>query len=431
MAREMKDSGIAWIGRIPSSWNVGKVKYGFFRKNSKAHQANPTVLSLARSGVHIRDLSKNEGQIAESYVEYNPVAVGDLLLNPMDLYSGANCSYSNVAGVISPAYINLRSKDRVDAHFYDYYFKVQYWMMAFFAYGKGVSFDNRWTLSVETLFNWPIVVPAYEEQLQISGFLGRKCAEIDAVLEKTCASIEEYKKLKQAIITQTVTKGIRGDRLMKESGIEWVDAIPREIKVSRLGLHYDIILGKMLCSTQVDETYTLEPYYCAADVHFEGISDSERKMMWFNPFEKELYLVKKHDLLVVEGGAGAGGCAIIVDGETPTYIQNSIMIVRAKHSGDCRYVRYWLECLVRQGYIDVVCNKATIPHFTKDKLSAVPYFVFSEQERNEIADYLDKQCKEIDILIQKKERSLAELESYKKSLVYEYVTGKREVDKYD
>ena len=184
-------------------------------------------------------------------------------------------------------------------------------------------------------------------------------------------------------------------REMKDSGVKWADAIPEEIKVSRLGLHYDITLGKMLCSTQVDDTYTLEPYYCAADVHFEGISDSERKMMWFSPAEKELYLVKKCDLLVVEGGAGAGGCAIVTDGETPTYIQNSIMIVRAKHSGDCRYVRYWLECLVRQGYIDVVCNKATIPNFTKDKLAAVPYFVFSEQERNRIADYLDGQCKEI------------------------------------
>ena len=149
--------------------------------------------------------------------------------------------------------------------------------------------------------------------------------------------------------------------------------------------------------------------------------------MWFSPAEKELYLVRRNDLLVVEGGAGAGGCAIVADEETPTYIQNSIMIVRAKHSGDCRYVRYWLECLVRQGYIDVVCNKATIPHFTKDKLAAVPYFVFSEEERNEIADYLDEQCKKIDALIQKKKQSFTELESYKKSLIYEYVTGKKEV----
>lgn len=80
-------------------------------------------------------------------------------------------------------------------------------------------------------------------------------------------------------------------REMKDSGIKWADAIPEEIKVSRLGLHYDITLGKMLCSTQVDDTYTLEPYYCAADVHFDGISDSERKMMWFSPAEKELSLL--------------------------------------------------------------------------------------------------------------------------------------------
>lgn len=274
--------------------------------------------------------------------------------------------------------------------------------------------------------NYQIAVPQPDEQKRIAKFLDKKCAEIDAVLEKTRPSIEEYKKLKQAIITQAVTKGVRGERPMKESGIDWADVIPEEIEISRLGLHYDIILGKMLCSAQVDDSYTLEPYYCAADVHFEGISDSERKMMWFSPVEKELYLVQRYDLLVVEGGAGAGGCAVVTDEETPTYIQNSIMIVRAKHSGDCRYVRYWLECLVRQGYIDVVCNKATIPHFTKDKLAAVPYFVFSEQERNEISDYLDEQCRNINSQVEKKECLLHELESYKKSLIYEYVTGKKE-----
>lgn len=277
-----------------------------------------------------------------------------------------------------------------------------------------------------------IVIPCstLQEQVNIYQFIDQKCAEINAVLAKTRTSIEEYKKLKQAIITQAVTKGVRGDRPMKESGIEWIDAIPEEIKVNRLGLHYDIILGKMLCSAQVDNTYTLEPYYCAADVHFEGISDSERKMMWFSPAEKELYLVQENDLLVVEGGAGAGGCAIVVDVPIPTYIQNSIMIVRPKHSGDCRYLRYLIECYVKHGYIDVVCNKATIPHFTKDKLACVPYPVFSQQEKTEIADYLDIQNSKINEIIAKKEQHLLEIERYKKSLIYEYVTGKKEVIQY-
>ena len=107
--REMKDSGFSWLGYIPDNWDIKKVKHCFYRKNEKAMQNDPVILSLARSGVKVRDISNNEGQMAESYFNYNPVDIDDLLLNPMDLYSGANCSISKVKGVISPAYVNLRA----------------------------------------------------------------------------------------------------------------------------------------------------------------------------------------------------------------------------------------------------------------------------------------------------------------------------------
>ena len=163
----MKDSGVEWIGVIPKEWRIGRVKNGFVRKNEKAEQDNPRILSLARSGVKIRDVSTGEGQIAESYYNYNPVDVGDLLLNPMDLYSGANCSVSKISGVISPAYMNLCAKEEFDSRYYDYYFKTQYWSMVLFAHGKGVSFDNRWTLNAETLFSYYIPIPSKKEQQKI------------------------------------------------------------------------------------------------------------------------------------------------------------------------------------------------------------------------------------------------------------------------
>lgn len=181
---KMKNSGIEWIGEIPENWGTVKVKQAFVRKNEKAQQENPVVLSLARSGVKVRDVSTNEGQVAESYYNYNPVSVGDLLLNPMDLYSGANCSISEVEGVISPAYVNLKNRNGYYSKFYDYYFKVQYWMMVLFAHGKGVSFDNRWTLNNETLMNFPVVSPDYDTQRRIAGFLDDKCGKIDRYIEK-------------------------------------------------------------------------------------------------------------------------------------------------------------------------------------------------------------------------------------------------------
>ena len=203
----MKDSGVEWIGEIPKDWKIGRVKNVFIRKNEKARQENPTILSLARSGVKVRDISTGEGQIAESYYNYNPVEIGDLLLNPMDLYSGANCSISKVSGVISPAYINLKAKKGYNSVYYDYYFKTQYWAMALFAHGKGVSYDNRWTLNAEILFNYYITLPKYHEQEKIANFLDEKVAEIDRLIDNAKKSIEEYKHYKQSVITEAVTKG--------------------------------------------------------------------------------------------------------------------------------------------------------------------------------------------------------------------------------
>lgn len=244
MAREMKDSGVEWIGEIPREWEVGKVKNCFVRKNEKAKQENPIILSLARSGVKIRDISTGEGQIAESYFNYNPVEKGDLLINPMDLYSGANCSVSKVCGVISPAYINLKSINGNNSTYYDYYFKTQYWSMVFFAHGKGVSFDNRWTLNTETLFNYFIPIPPLEEQEKIANYLDKKVSDIDLIIEKTKATIEDYKKYKHSIITEAVTKGINPNVEMKDSGIEWIGEIPREWEVKKLSEYFFQVKNK-------------------------------------------------------------------------------------------------------------------------------------------------------------------------------------------
>ena len=199
------DSGIQWIGEIPLGWDKLKVKDGFTRKKAKALQLDPVVLSLARSGVKIRDISTNEGQLAASYYEYNPVAIDDMLLNPMDLQSGANCSISKVEGVISPAYVNLRYKKGFNPRYYDYYFKIQYWSFAFFSYGKGVSFDNRWTLNEDTLMRLPLIVPPLEEQKAIADFLDQKCGEIDEIIADKKTQLENLSLYKKSLIYEYVT----------------------------------------------------------------------------------------------------------------------------------------------------------------------------------------------------------------------------------
>lgn len=289
---------------------------------------------------------------------------------------------------------------------------------------------NRATIAhfTKEKFNaMPIVTPSIAEQKQITAYLDRRCATIDALIANQQQQIDKLKQYKQAVITEAVTRGLDPSVRMKDSGVEWIGEVPEHWTVSRIGLHFEIILGKMLCNEQVNSTYSREKYFCAADVHFEGLANNEYKSMWFSPEEKERYRVKKGDLLVVEGGAGAGGCAIVHEASEPMYVQNSIMIVRSKSLMNVVYARYVIESLVKRGYIDLVCNKATIPHFTKDKLSNAPLPVLPEDEQTAIISYLDTQCAQIDALIALKQQKADKLVQYKKSLIYEVVTGKREV----
>ena len=427
--REMKDSGVEWIGKIPEEWTKDKAIRLFNIIGSGTTPKNitsdfPCVNWIQSGGINGSLISSCKNNVSESIIsQYSALKIYAAPFIVIAMYGASvgNTSISLIDGCVNQACCVL-SASIYNLNYAFYAIKSSQNYLIRKAIGGGQP-----NISQDTIKQLWLPLPTLHEQERIAAFLDAECAEIDAVLEKTRASIEEYKKLKQAVITQAVTKGIRGDRPMKNSGIEWIGEIAAGVPISRVGLHFDIVLGKMLCSAPVDDNYTLESYYCAADVHFEGLSNGEKKKMWFSPDEKEQYCVKNGDLLVVEGGAGAGGCAIAVSTDVPIYIQNSIMIVRSKGISNIRYLRYLLECLVKKGYIDVVCNKATIPHFTKDKLANVPFIVFSQSEQEEIAEYLNEKCAGIDALIAKKQQYLTEIETYKKSLIYEYVTGKKEV----
>lgn len=426
--REMKDSGIEWIGEIPVDWSMKRVKHIFTRKNEKAMQENPTILSLARDGVKVRDISNNEGQIAESYYNYNPVEEGDLLLNPMDLYSGANCSISKVQGVISPAYINLKANAGVNPAFYDYYFKVQYWLMAFFSYGKGVSYDNRWTLSAETLMNYPVVALPYGEQCKRADYLDRKCSQIDAIIARQQEVIEKLKAYKLSVITEAVTKGLNPDVPMKDSGVEWIGKIPEHWAIHKFCWDYSAMLGKMLDAKRITGEH-LHPYIKNADVQWDSINFEDLDEMDFSDEEKERYTISPGDLMVCEGGE-IGKCAIVPD-DIPEdiYYQKALHRVRKRHpdSGNIHFLCKVIYCMAKNNCLNTSPEKATIAHLPGDALSQLRIPTPPISEQGQIAEYLNDKCMEIDRFSARKHETIDKLIEYKKSLIYEVVTGKKEV----
>lgn len=429
--RQMKDSGVEWIGEIPENWNVKRVKNAFIRKKEEAHQDDPIVLSLARAGVKVRDISSGEGQIAESYYNYNPVDIGDFLLNPMDLYSGANCSISKVQGVISPAYINLRARSEYDAAYYDYYFKTQYWAMAMFAHGKGVSFDNRWTLNANDLLNYFIPVPCYEEQQSISAYLNHQCAHIDNIIEKTKASIEEYKKLRQGVITQAVTKGVRGDRSMKDSGVEWIGEIPEEWYISKVRYVGSLQNGISKGGEYFGEGY---PFISYGDVyrnfaipeHVAGLvrtTEEERKQ--YSVIAGDIFFTRTSETIEEVGFSAV--CEKTIEDATFAGFVIRLRPYKVDSTLLTGYAKYYFRGEHIRKYLVKEMNLVTRASLGQGLLNAMSVIVPVKEEQKEIAAYLDQKCSEIDALIAKKEQFLTELENYKKSMIYEYVTGKKEV----
>lgn len=423
--RKFKDSGIEWIGQIPEEWDIVRVKQAFIRKNEKAQQENPVVLSLARSGVKIRDVSNNEGQVAESYYNYNPVSVGDLLLNPMDLYSGANCSISEVEGVISPAYVNLKNRPGYEAKFYDYYFKVQYWMMVLFAHGKGVSFDNRWTLNHETLMNFPIVAPSFKEQSRIADYLDEKCGEIDRYIEKQQQIIEKLKAYKQAVITEAVTKGLDPTVPMKDSGIEWIPEHWENRKVLSI-LAKRVIDGAHESPELFDEGV---PYISATAI-VNGKIDFSQKRGFISPEYCDIcdqrYVPQVNDILMIKLGASTGQVAMVETTERFN-IWVPIAAIRCNDSACPKFVYYAFQSNYFIKQMELSWTYGTQQTLGVKTIERLRLLMPNLEEQQRIADYLSIRCNLIDSSIEKAKQIVEKLTEYKKSLIYEAVTGKLEV----
>lgn len=426
-----KESSVKWIGQIPESWNVAKVKNIFYRSQEKAQIENPEVLSLARSGVKIRDISNNEGQLAESYYDYNPVKVGDLLLNPMDLYSGANCSYSKVNGVISPAYMNLRSYIKSDPRYYDYYFKCQYWAMTFFAHGKGVSFDNRWTLNNETLMNYYIPLPSFEEQTQIADFLDKKCNQIDTLISLEEKEIEKLKEYKQSVITEVATKGLNKTTKIKNSGIDWFGHIPDDWEIIPLKTLFDFGKGLPITKDNLIENGTKVISY--GQIHSKLNKSVEIDDSLYR-FVSEKYLDTNSDSLVHYGDfifadtsedlEGTGDFILIDNHETIFSGYHTISLINKKKIYS-NYLAFQFMTDLWRTQLRSRVNGVKLFSITKKMLSQCFVLFPSKNEQESIVNALNNKSKAIYDLIRIKEQKIEKLQNYKKSLIYEYVTGKK------
>lgn len=425
MARKMKDSGIEWIGEIPEGWEVIKAKYLFAQRNEKGNSALVLLSPTQKYGVIPQSQLEGVVQVKENtdLRVFKTIHIGDFVISLRSFQGGFE--FSNYEGVCSPAYQVFHATKDLSNDFFRYLFKSDGFISKINSLTVGIREGKNiqyWDFS-----NMLLALPPKEVQIRSAQYLNAKCTEIDTMLSKTRSSIEEYKKLKQAVITQAVTKGVRGEREMKDSGVAWIGEIPKEFNPVQLKFFCKLITdGTHFSPTTVENGW---PYITAGDVHGIGLDYNSAKRISEEDFQ--LLVAQgcqplKGDVLLVKDGATTGRVGF-VDSDTPCVILSSVAMLRPADNTDGHYLMYLLASDFLQKQILVSMAGSAMPRTTLTKLTKYIGLLPPLHEQKEIANYLDAKCAEIDRLIAKKEQLVKELESYKKSLIYEVVTGKREV----
>ena len=415
--REMKDSGIEWIGAIPQDWKTDRLQWHLKEINvSNNPIQTKNVLSLTiEAGVIPYAEKGNQGNKAkEDYSQYKIALPDTLVINSMNVIIGA-VGISQYFGCVSPVYYVFEPIEGTDLRYIYYLFTNTGFQKEMRKYAKGIL-EIRLRISSNDMLKRIVPSPPFKEQQRIADYLDKMCAEIDAVLEKTRASIEEYKKLKQAVITQAVTKGIRGDRPMKDSGIEWIGEIPAEWGV----VPHKRIMHKV---KEICEQYN------GGDIislTVNGVVKRDLTAGGKMPTSFDGYqYVEPNDLLL---------CLFDID-VTP----RCVGVVRDYGVTSPAYSRFVMHDGYYNAYYDyllrMIDDNKVFVHLSKNLRSSLTESDFGAiktcapplAEQKCIAAFLDVRCDEIDALIAKKQQYLTEIENYKKSLIYEYVTGKKEV----
>lgn len=428
MARKMKDSGIEWIGEIPEGWEVAPVRSCFDEvrtKNTDGQEQNAlqfksgNIISKANFNANIDDY------VADTITNYTVVLPDTVMINGLNLnydFKSLRVALVKEKGVITSAYLAIfPDRKKIFPQYATYLFKGYETKMAFHNMGAGI----RKTLGYKEFKNQPLLLPSKEEQNKISAYLDSKCSHIDIMLSKIRSSIEEYKKLKQAVITQAVTKGVRGEREMKDSGVEWIGAIPKDWGIKRLKSFCTIVDCKNRTPDVFpDGKYTVVRTTCIKDCSFsyEGSyqTDTTNFKAWTlkgQPHKGDIFFTREAPV----------GEACLVPNADNLCMGQRVMFFRPEDNSDARYIMYSIYGPLVREYIASKNSGSTVGHLKLGQVACIPIFYCPSLEQKEIADYLDAKCAEINGLIAKKEQLVKELESYKKSLIYEIVTGKREV----
>ena len=426
----MKDSGIEWIGEIPEGWEVIPIKYlARYNYDTLTESCSPDFefnyidIGSVTYGKGITTFQKFKFKDSPSRAR-RVVTPGDILISTVRTYLRAIAcvNKSSIPQIASTGFLVLQADiSKIHPHFLMYSVLSDNFICKVEANSVGISYP---AINASQIVHFKLPIPQLSEQFLLVTYLDRQCSEIDALLSKTLSSIEEYKKLKQAVITQAVTKGVRGEREMKDSGVEWIGEIPKEWVCEKIKYATSISRGLFNHRPRNDERYYNGKY---PFIQTGDVANATKYIVSYSQTLNELGKSVSKEFpkgtLTMTIAANVGDVAIL---NFDAYFPDSVVGFVPNKNIRTLYLFYVFSAMKDEFIRTAIKSTQLNLNIDRVKETFIPV-TLNVNEQCEIENYLESKCAEIDGLIAKKEQLVKELESYKKSLIYEVVTGKREV----
>lgn len=429
--REMKDSGIEWIGEIPADWELSKIGAVYEERNESVSDVDFPPLSVTKQGVvpQLETAAKTNDGDNRKLIRKN-----DFVINNRSDRRGS-CGISEYDGSCSLINTVLKPRRNMCNAYYSFVFRSERFADEFYRWGNGIV-DDLWSTKWSNMKRIYIPAPSLQEQRRIADYLDRKCSRIDTIIARQQEVIDKLKAYKLSVITEAVTKGLNPDVPMKDSGVEWIGAIPEHWKVCRLKnilqqIKNAVKVGpfgsQLKTNDYVDAGYWVYTQRTVLDKNF----DSNDTFISCEKYrDMEGFKVEADDILITTRGTGTTGHIAKVPPKFYEGILHPCLMRIKLDESICKYdyLFYLFEyAAFIRNQIDFASNTSSLPVLYSYTLNNIWITLPSVNEQLQIATALNEVSAKIDNIIIKRQQVIDSLIDYKKSLIYEVVTGKKEV----
>lgn len=426
--RKMKDSGIKWIGKIPETWEV-TINKTILKNISERNHPDAEVLSLYRDLGVVPKNSRddNHNVTSENTIQYKFVEKGSLVINKMKAWQGS-LAVSNYEGIVSPAYYVCKFRDnQISKDYVHYLLRSSIYAQQFERLSTGMRI-GQWDLSIDDFLATPLLVPPEKEQAAIAKCLDKKSMQIDALIANVQEQIEKLKAYKQSLITEVVTKGLDPNVPMKDSGVEWIGEIANTRSVYRL--KYLLSTPLQYGANESGGKYKNDSvrYIRITDICADGSLKNDENNQYLSEKVASDYVLNDGDVLLARSG-GTVGKSFLYHAEYGASAFAGYLI-----KADCNrdkllpeFLVYYTQSSLYDIWKNMIFVQATIQNIGANKYSNLEIPIPPVDEQRTLVKELKVRCSKIDSLIHIKQQKIEKLEQYKRSLIYEYVTGKKEV----